>query len=1335
MVIKKGSSAVEEEDEDGWETIPEGNYVFSIPLPEGLPPTTEVDSKSNGVSYQLVATLCGRGKKTLLKSAPKPSLYTSQAPILLLKADILPTWPIYSPLLPLLLPPRLPWENDSGPTIGEIKEARMSVRNNEGVQGEAWMKAVRESGAFGPGDAVQVRVQVGWGGEKSIKLTRLDFVLRETLTFRHPIPGQPNRTQRSTPRITSIFTANASVSSDPDNPTAFAVLYPHEPVSFDLTGIVPSSHSRVTVRTAKYVEVVYHLKIRGMIEGGEELAVDEWPVIIGNVGRRESNGLMGDIGWVSDLCNRAGGEPTNRTTNRVVSPTPGQQTVGFAVPRSTSPDLPPSAPLIPSPPPTAGSAFSPRFANLDTTRAVTHSDPPRSDSYGHPDQQHSAPSQAQRLPAGGADPYASFSTSARSQEAQQQHQAEAYSSPYHPSSNGHQPSTPSPAPRPTFVPSPTAAEEKLHLHQAAIQMREEQQARRVAQEEERAKHEEALRRQAEMESPSSLSHNRRDTYDSSVSSSLPYADYEKASLHSAAIVRRQLVQDGLAKPPHLRSVEENGALDSLVHNDAPEVVQARLAPAPIQRSNTTVAWNGSSVGPVSDVPGSTPSPPQPDLLAPQAQPQRELHPLVRSQTILSGAEAEKRRLFEEAKERARQRQEEARIELEKQSALLANLEAEEMDRAQKEYEIEMAMQEEEERRRARALVERDEFERRERERAAVLEEEWRREEQERQRRAREEFEERMRVEEVRRVEELKRLAELQREVEEESKAVMLRKRQERDREEQARRDAAERARIEREEQEAAARRAAEEERLREERAREEAERRQLEDNKRRAYEERLAEEEARRRWEEEQARRAAEEAAAQRAAEERRLAEEDHRRRVEEEEARRAAVRQQEQQQQQQLQSHQLYDAPVPRDIPSLQAPRAQQPSAQGFDPHRYPSPQGYGQYQTAEHYPGGPPVPSTLGHDSQHGHSQNGSSLVRSPSVNSFAPTTNMNEADVNFYANAIANSAAPLARNSTLSEEKAAYIRRLREADESRRAGLPPSVSPHSYRHQQHQPSPLSSPPVASQHRGYEQSSPYAGYPQSDYGHGSEAQEHLRVAPSHAYPQPAAPSPIESSVGQHWNPTPIGGSSSRDYQQPWSPHPPTEVGAAPSVSTQHAPAAPASLSTSSAPAMSSLPASAAEEKGALNAYYSAKAAVEAQQQAARAPPPPPARNGDAPPSSSQQYPLQAIHEGHQIASAPYSNVSRPSSPPFAASRPQRDDTISESSSDVHRDPAIAAGKRPVAVHRSVSGSTMPDGMQQYPSAPPPLPPQQYQQYEQGSAPPSGLGLYEGGSAEYPSQ
>lgn len=51
------------DDDDGWDLIPEGNFPFRIALPEGLPPSTEVDAMGSGISYQLVATLCGKGKK------------------------------------------------------------------------------------------------------------------------------------------------------------------------------------------------------------------------------------------------------------------------------------------------------------------------------------------------------------------------------------------------------------------------------------------------------------------------------------------------------------------------------------------------------------------------------------------------------------------------------------------------------------------------------------------------------------------------------------------------------------------------------------------------------------------------------------------------------------------------------------------------------------------------------------------------------------------------------------------------------------------------------------------------------------------------------------------------------------------------------------------------------------------------------------------------------------------------------------------------------------------------------------------------------------------------
>lgn len=84
------------------------------------------------------------------------------------------------------------------------------------------------------------------------QLTRLDFVLRETLTYRYPSPANPSYIVRAPPKVNSIVTANANISPDPNNdPTAFAVLYQNEPVSFAMSGMVPTSHCRVTVRTAK----------------------------------------------------------------------------------------------------------------------------------------------------------------------------------------------------------------------------------------------------------------------------------------------------------------------------------------------------------------------------------------------------------------------------------------------------------------------------------------------------------------------------------------------------------------------------------------------------------------------------------------------------------------------------------------------------------------------------------------------------------------------------------------------------------------------------------------------------------------------------------------------------------------------------------------------------------------------------------------------------------------------------------------------------------------------------------------------------------------------------
>ena len=60
-------------DEDGYGVIPEGSYPFSIPLPEGLPPSVEIEDSAavgfrrsgglKGISYQIVASLAVKPPK------------------------------------------------------------------------------------------------------------------------------------------------------------------------------------------------------------------------------------------------------------------------------------------------------------------------------------------------------------------------------------------------------------------------------------------------------------------------------------------------------------------------------------------------------------------------------------------------------------------------------------------------------------------------------------------------------------------------------------------------------------------------------------------------------------------------------------------------------------------------------------------------------------------------------------------------------------------------------------------------------------------------------------------------------------------------------------------------------------------------------------------------------------------------------------------------------------------------------------------------------------------------------------------------------------------------
>lgn len=845
--------ADEDSEDDGYDVIPDGNYPFKIAVPEGLPPSVEVDSKYRGIAYQLVASLAIKPKKCVRplilnllfsltggpalraegssKPPPSPRSLPPPPPSSCTKATSSPPGPSTSRSSRSLFPPACPgltntrsarrgkdvwrsaWARRVAARFGSRPRGRR--RRMDRViwcrclcrsDGEVLTRSGRVAASLSSSRFLDVAQWLTMALRAVPQLTRLDFVLRETLTYRYPSPANPSYIVRAPPKVTSIVTANASVSPDPNNdPTAFAVLYQNEPVSFAMSGIVPTSHSRVTVRTAKHLDVAYHLKIRAMIEGGDEVSIDNWPIVLGNVPSRQAKGVINDIGWVEGLCDRPGlrdvpapvsmepsaavsmARPTlvslNSSDRQTVQPTPA-----FATPQNTPPPPPPVEDKSRLPPPVPSTASY----GDEKTRLLANSPYGGSSSGG-----------GSTAPLHVTNP-----------------------TPISPRTYGS--ATPPPplpstaAARASFVPSPTAEEEKRRYYEQATRSRDLLQSSLRAS-------------QDSHQRPSSIATNV--TRDGSLGfSPVSLEDPGPVLLQKAMLVRR----DEASSPP--QTSPYGGVESGSYSTDAP-LSTGQLAPP--TRSNTIMALSGSEV---SSIPPSVPPPapvaPSDSLQVPASSSSTSF--LGRS---LTSAESEKRRLFLEAKEIARRRQEEARLELERQNRALAELEFEEAQNAFEEkliVEAELERQEEERRKK-------EEYAAQQRERIRQDEERWRIEEEERRAKALAELEDKRRRAEQALQEELRRFEEQQR-AEERARAEEIEQQlDDRKREDEMKRQRAEEMR-----------------RLDEEREREEEERRMAAQRKA-AFERERAEQERRRREAE------AERAAQEEAARQRRLAEEQER--------------------------------------------------------------------------------------------------------------------------------------------------------------------------------------------------------------------------------------------------------------------------------------------------------------------------------------------------------------------------------------------------------------------------------------------------------------------------
>lgn len=111
-----------------------------------------------------------------MKTASKPTILLASASIILHKADILASFPAYSPVLSSPIPAKLPWIVPGGLTVGEAKESSLTIRRGfggaEGSEGgQITLKVIRKCSAFGPGDPVPIFAEITWTGNTPIRVS------------------------------------------------------------------------------------------------------------------------------------------------------------------------------------------------------------------------------------------------------------------------------------------------------------------------------------------------------------------------------------------------------------------------------------------------------------------------------------------------------------------------------------------------------------------------------------------------------------------------------------------------------------------------------------------------------------------------------------------------------------------------------------------------------------------------------------------------------------------------------------------------------------------------------------------------------------------------------------------------------------------------------------------------------------------------------------------------------------------------------------------------------------------------------------------------------------
>jgi len=231
------------------------DFPFSIRIPESIPPTIALDPDNKvGIGYELLASVCTRGKKGFLRKA-KSVVVSVISPVILDKHELHSTWPVYCQ-----------------------PETRQLAQDGVNLIVE------RNRTCFGPGDRISVAATVKSDNLHTVILRGFEVSLKEAMVFR---PGiMPGR--KSAPSVKQTVVAEHKVAVN-------ATLYGGTQHTSELSCMVPPNHTTPTLNAARHIDVTYTVCVKALMGTGAHVVMD-LPVVMSNWQREVSFEAISRIG-------------------------------------------------------------------------------------------------------------------------------------------------------------------------------------------------------------------------------------------------------------------------------------------------------------------------------------------------------------------------------------------------------------------------------------------------------------------------------------------------------------------------------------------------------------------------------------------------------------------------------------------------------------------------------------------------------------------------------------------------------------------------------------------------------------------------------------------------------------------------------------------------------------------------------------------------------------------------------------------------------------------------------------------------------------------------------